>query len=1807
MMISLARDLPCGSFRNRSVFWHTALLAAVVSFSSQVHGAFNVTGQNPVEGTTEAADVVFEIHLDASAPEPMEFNYATVSGSAVEDVDYQARRGRLTIAAGQTTAEVRVPVIPDAEMEEDEEFGLMVWPAGGALNPTLHALPEAEAALAPGYQWSSVEGRAPGGFALEGWSSSGAPNRMVALTRGTPWAVEAEFALPPGGSSIGHAGDLAHDWFVTADRVFPGGALGGNARIHLWQRDRLTPGVWSELSPTVLRGTDGSGVRTAIEGNWLVVGVRGQSTPTYTVRLFELSAAAAPREAGRIVLPSPAGVTALSDRRLLVMRSSGMLLYEALDDRRTDWRVVLDRPGVSPPVQLDGDRLLGVAGGMFRTWERNAGGPDNWGEVAAGPATADLSRARPVLRGSVLLIGDKGPYDGNSAPGEVRVFTRDGAAGGWAAAGTFTAPLPAVRDFFGEDVALAGLDVAVVAGSGRPSWAGSFPGARAVLRNDDTPSLRVLPSVALEPKQQGNSAFVQAVLSRTATAPVTLAWTTSAGSATPGQDYVESTGSAVIPAGEWQTALRIPMLPDSVPEEDETLVVTITEATGATLAGAAADLRLRDSFAAVAAVSVAVQDGHEGSLPGVATVTVHAAGPTPAVPWSTGRIVRSDGVTSGYAIPGTDFTPVTGIVSAGAGLAAHQANIAAAGDTLSEGHEQFNVLTHLPAGAVGATYAPRLLIPMEQAPTFATDGRWAAIVDAKRNGGVVLRGDIVLYRREAVSAGGWVEHTRLRASQFGGSIWSAGSLHLEDGSLFFRDSTTAEAFLFSADSGGPGQWGLVQRMPIAPEVLATAFDGHTLLWCDPGSVPGERPAVLEAREKGADGRWTQYDALDASNLVPFGFTQGVSIAVDGSVAAIASMTTAGYTLLRIFEREAGTAVKWRVAASHILTGVESTGARRVCVHRDAVAVAAAGSQPPGILVFRRAPDGAAWPLEQVLPASGLSYMDRGVLLAGQEVWTSSAGGAAPWRKSAVLPADWTPGSFHDGVLAAVSGLNVLIAEPGNTGTIVDAQTLSVSVSTGGFPVSEALETTVPLRPSLQMSRAAGIPISIPWRTEDITATAGRDYLAAGGVATIPPGHTSVLLLTGILPDTLLEEDETFRIVCGPPSFGVQAEVSSIVTIRDRDIPFSLPAGPIPLPEPAVGQAEHFIPVPLTYPVAADTVFPCTVHTTFIGTTPFAGPEDVAGGSFDVTVPAGSSVLPIRVTLFADALTEPRETVTISVGTPAGFTQPAGSFLLVQILDAVHPGLSAPIFSVAENGALMRAAPGVLTGNTGGYQRVRLTHGPAHGTLDLQADGSFSYTPAPGFTGTDRFAFQAIESTTDIIAPGAVTTWRWRHPLNGTDPGTTVAGFQANWKLPGFNDTTWTTGSGLMGYGSIGPAPSLPLTTNIGTPPGGQRYTAYFRHAFNAPEAAAVLSIEFIGDDAAIFYVNGTEGGRTAPPPSTAFFTAPDTYTLLCENALSDPDEATLQYISLPVALSAGANLLAVSLHNQSANSSDLAFRLHSLRAGAWSAPVAVTLTVTDNFLPPSPAADVFTFPSFAPAADSRFIGGGGLYVNDQLLADDGSQRDPVLEVATGGSPAGPVTVDPATGHFRMTLPGGFAGRTEFTYRLRDKDGWSESVPVTVHMQPSSLFEVWQHEQFGPQPNASAAFAADPDLDGHANLLEFFAGRSPLTPDFRPLLQAAVLPGGVELNLETLFSTDNEEAVLSIQSSAEPHLPESWIVEASFGTRSNAPLLVRPGVTSTATLVPATVLYQRRVQTAFHPGVRFYRLHAAPGAAWWRIP
>lgn len=105
----------------------------------------------------------------------------------------------------------------------------------------------------------------------------------------------------------------------------------------------------------------------------------------------------------------------------------------------------------------------------------------------------------------------------------------------------------------------------------------------------------------------------------------------------------------------------------------------------------------------------------------------------------------------------------------------------------------------------------------------------------------------------------------------------------------------------------------------------------------------------------------------------------------------------------------------------------------------------------------------------------------------------------------------------------------------------------------------------------------------------------------------------------------------------------------------------------------------------------------------------------------------------------------------------GITQSLSPFAVFEPLNA-PPVASADSYSTAEDTTLRVPARGVLQNDAdedGDVLRASLVEGPQHGTVVLNEDGSFEYTPSRDFASSDTFRYRALDGTEDS-APVTVT-------------------------------------------------------------------------------------------------------------------------------------------------------------------------------------------------------------------------------------------------------------------------------------------------------------------------------------------------------------------------------------------------------------------------------------------------------------------
>ncbi|NII28819.1 DUF839 domain-containing protein [Pseudoflavitalea sp. X16] len=203
----------------------------------------------------------------------------------------------------------------------------------------------------------------------------------------------------------------------------------------------------------------------------------------------------------------------------------------------------------------------------------------------------------------------------------------------------------------------------------------------------------------------------------------------------------------------------------------------------------------------------------------------------------------------------------------------------------------------------------------------------------------------------------------------------------------------------------------------------------------------------------------------------------------------------------------------------------------------------------------------------------------------------------------------------------------------------------------------------------------------------------------------------------------------------------------------------------------------------------------------------------------------------------------------------------------------------------------------------------------------------AYLKVPGYTGnTDKRVAQSFDRNPATAARLVVNYTVPNRFQTGTFPLAMKASWKyndtadlsgRNWTAVDYNDSTWAFGNGILGYGEGNESTTL----QYGNDANNKRPTYYFRHTFKVDDRTKYDSLVFdvLRDDGAIVYVNGTEAFRMNMPDGTVNY---NTYATATVNA---PDETAYFRTKTANLLQNGINVIAVELHQATANSSDLSF------------------------------------------------------------------------------------------------------------------------------------------------------------------------------------------------------------------------------------------------------------------------------------------
>ena len=212
------------------------------------------------------------------------------------------------------------------------------------------------------------------------------------------------------------------------------------------------------------------------------------------------------------------------------------------------------------------------------------------------------------------------------------------------------------------------------------------------------------------------------------------------------------------------------------------------------------------------------------------------------------------------------------------------------------------------------------------------------------------------------------------------------------------------------------------------------------------------------------------------------------------------------------------------------------------------------------------------------------------------------------------------------------------------------------------------------------------------------------------------------------------------------------------------------------------------------------------------------------------------------------------------------------------------------------------------------------------------------TPGVAPAGSDgqRFSNPSVDLATSfpIVSLGD----EWKYDDSGNDLG-------SGWKESGYDDSSWSSGGGIFGRETASRIAAMP-EPKIQTEWKERISTHYMRKQFEwaGGTTSAFFSMDAMLDDGLVIYLNGKEVGRHRMPAGEINY---QTNASSVPSSLEAKIEQRIIESDISGMLINGTNTLAVEVHNNSRNSSDLVFGPIIRVSGAGGAAIINEVKVGD--------------------------------------------------------------------------------------------------------------------------------------------------------------------------------------------------------------------------------------------------------------------
>jgi VCBS repeat-containing protein len=379
----------------------------------------------------------------------------------------------------------------------------------------------------------------------------------------------------------------------------------------------------------------------------------------------------------------------------------------------------------------------------------------------------------------------------------------------------------------------------------------------------------------------------------------------------------------------------------------------------------------------------------------------------------------------------------------------------------------------------------------------------------------------------------------------------------------------------------------------------------------------------------------------------------------------------------------------------------------------------------------------------------------------------------------------------------------------------------------------------------------------------------------------------------------------------------------------------------------------------------------------------------------------------------------------------------------------------------ENETLSIAAPGVLANDSGGSGTLTaiLAGGPANGTLTLNTNGSFTYTPTNNFTGVDGFTYQATDgsltssvATVDImvVAPGELFYDNFARP--------TSSGSVFPWvpvSAPAVLGAWGITNSLLIGYSPLSSYGYIYFNTNWTD----YSVQAQIRFAANNASSAAIFGRLNAASGAQysvwVYPEQSPEGLAAGNGTAILRFIKCQTwstYTVVGNAAILPSVGVNWHIVKLTFK---GTNIfvyfdgvLALSFTDDGSLDGNPAFTSGGIGLSMWTQVPAAYAYSVDNVIVCTSNA-IANYDTYNATTNTTLcVAAPGILANDAGNA-------PLTAIRVGSPTHGSLTLT-NNGGFSYTPTNGFSGTDSFTYQCSDGQTTSRVATVTITVNNSAF-------------------------------------------------------------------------------------------------------------------------------------------------------